>query len=204
MAHGDTFRFNDTLVDAVLQQNRELANEIERRLEQWLDSPNFPGEVTFDKNVSMESDLAVNGTVDFDGAIQGNAFAWKSYTPAWTATTTNPVINNGSLVGRYVELGDIVLVRARIQAGSTTTFGSGTYSLSLPVAPNTTVELSGTAYFRDNSTAGRYPLICQRGGTGSTTLFFQRTDNRATVTRTVPVTWAQSDTLDVHLFYGAA
>lgn len=33
----DLFRFNDTLVDAVVSNDHELANEIERRLEQWLD-----------------------------------------------------------------------------------------------------------------------------------------------------------------------
>lgn len=33
----EIFRFNDTLVDAVVNGDRHLANEIERRLEQWLD-----------------------------------------------------------------------------------------------------------------------------------------------------------------------
>ena len=37
----EIFRFNDTLVDAIIGQDGELANEIERRLEQWLENPTF-------------------------------------------------------------------------------------------------------------------------------------------------------------------
>jgi len=37
----ESFYFNDTLTDAIVQQRRELANEIERRLELWLNDPNW-------------------------------------------------------------------------------------------------------------------------------------------------------------------
>ncbi|MHB9862195.1 hypothetical protein [Streptomyces sp. YIM S03343] len=60
--------------------------------------------------------------------------AWTPYTPAWTATTTNPVIGNGTLTGRYMKIGRNVLCNINLVAGSTTTFGSGNYSFSLPVA----------------------------------------------------------------------
>lgn len=58
--------------------------------------------------------------------------AWTTYTPAWTAATTNPVVNNGTLTGRYSKFGRDVRFHINLICGSTTTYGSGTYSFSLP------------------------------------------------------------------------
>ncbi|MCX4596080.1 hypothetical protein OG819_42465 [Streptomyces sp. NBC_01549] len=60
--------------------------------------------------------------------------AWTSYTPTWTATTTNPVVNNGTLVGRYSKIGRQVTVHINLVPGSTTTYGSGNYNWALPFA----------------------------------------------------------------------
>ena len=57
-----------------------------------------------------------------------------SYTPVWTASTTNPAIGNGTIQGRYIALEEWCWVSVQISVGSTTTLGSGTYSVSLPVA----------------------------------------------------------------------
>jgi hypothetical protein len=58
-----------------------------------------------------------------------------AYTPTWTAPTTNPVIGNGSITGRYFRAEEWVWFHIGITCGSTTTGGSGTaYSLTLPVA----------------------------------------------------------------------
>lgn len=63
--------------------------------------------------------------------------AWTAYTPAWTGSVTNPVIGNGTITGAYLQMGKtIVGFWAKVVAGSTTTYGSGAYSLSLPVAPH--------------------------------------------------------------------
>lgn len=59
--------------------------------------------------------------------------AWTSYTPTWTASS-NPTIGNGTLSGRYVKLGRMVTVEINVIAGSTTTFGSGSYNWNLPFA----------------------------------------------------------------------
>lgn len=61
----------------------------------------------------------------------------QSYTPAWTGSTTNPVIGNGTLVGRYTRVNKLVWFTVHIIAGSTTTFGSGTYNVTLPVTMST-------------------------------------------------------------------
>lgn len=61
------------------------------------------------------------------------ASAWASFTPTWTATVTNPVIGDGTLAGRYKQVGKMVFFQIAMTAGSTTTFGSGTYAFALPV-----------------------------------------------------------------------
>ena len=60
--------------------------------------------------------------------------AWTAYTPSWTAATTNPSLGNGSIEGRYISLGPMAWVRGRVVAGSTTTYGSGEYRISLPTS----------------------------------------------------------------------
>lgn len=58
--------------------------------------------------------------------------AWTTYTPSWTAASVNPSIGNGTLQGRYVKAGRLVLVEIQMLAGSTTTFGTGGYTFTLP------------------------------------------------------------------------
>ena len=60
---------------------------------------------------------------------------WTIYTPVLTASTTNPTIGNGSITGRYVNIGATIIGEIRIIAG-TVGFnrGSGAYSVSLPTA----------------------------------------------------------------------
>lgn len=58
--------------------------------------------------------------------------AWTSYTPAWTAVTTNPVLGNGTLTGAYMKVGRTCTVMITLTMGSTTTYGSGFWRISLP------------------------------------------------------------------------
>ncbi|SCL43148.1 hypothetical protein GA0074692_6785 [Micromonospora pallida] len=63
-----------------------------------------------------------------------NLPAWTPYTPTWTAQTTNPVLSNGTLIGRHRYLdAETVQVRIVLRPGSTTTYGSGQYRFALPV-----------------------------------------------------------------------
>lgn len=73
--------------------------------------------------------------------------AWTSYTPAWTSTT-NPVLGNGTLIGRYMKFGRTVICHINLITGSTTTYGAGNYNWSLPfTAANAGASLLGTAMF---------------------------------------------------------
>lgn len=70
--------------------------------------------------------------------LMPNGPIWLTYTPSWTASTTNPTIGNGTIAGRYYKTGYLVCFSVYILGGSTTTGGSGTYALSLPVTPLST------------------------------------------------------------------
>lgn len=84
---------------------------------------------------------------------------WASYTVSWTASTTNPVLGNGTLSGKYIQAGKLVIVEILLTAGSTTTFGSGLMSLSLPAAPRVSQRQAFTGTFRDVSASDTYPLF---------------------------------------------
>src|SRR5690242_17937039 len=95
--------------------------------------------------------------------------AWTSYTPVWTGTTTNPVIGNGSLNGRYARLGKTLDVFIQITMGSTTTFGSGAWLLTLPTGfAFQHVTFIGSAF--DTSAGGDYPLAAATNGSGQVTV----------------------------------
>jgi hypothetical protein len=68
-------------------------------------------------------------------ALKGLSEAWTSYTPTWTATTSNPTLNNGTLVGHYMQVNKFVSFWIVLTFGSTTAVGSGIYQMTVPVAP---------------------------------------------------------------------
>lgn len=131
--------------------------------------------------------------------------AWLTFSPAWTATGTNPVIGNGSIVGRYIQLGKTVFLRASITMGSTTTYGSGQYILSLPVtAAAGSIQLADAFYFNGTNYRGyaRMPA-----GATTLSLFAPNTTAGAAdrvVSSTVPFTFASTNSISVSGCYEAA
>lgn len=118
--------------------------------------------------------------------------AWTSYTPVWTATSSNPALVNGTLTGAYMKIGKTVLVRILLTAGSSTTFGSGGWKLSLPLNPAADQVLS--ALVRDNSTGTHWTAVAWI--TNADGVFRVAAGaNVAAVAAAVPMSWAASDQL---------
>jgi hypothetical protein len=65
---------------------------------------------------------------------------WINYAPAWTSTGTQPAIGNGGIGGYYQRLGATIQFKIVVYMGSTTTYGTGSYRFSLPIAGNATVQ----------------------------------------------------------------
>jgi hypothetical protein len=57
---------------------------------------------------------------------------WTTYTPIWYTSGSAASIGNGTLTGRYVYIGATIIGEIRLNFGSTTNRGSGTYRFSLP------------------------------------------------------------------------
>lgn len=130
--------------------------------------------------------------------------SWSTYTPTWGGTS-DPAIGNGVLSGRYMRVGKTITANITIVMGSTTTYGSGTWTLSLPVASvftTTTYVNLGSVSMRDTSASAN--------STGVAILANQTTaqmvvgSSSAFVSTTAPWTWANGDTLSVTLNYEAA
>lgn len=98
--------------------------------------------------------------VDLNTATQQSA--WTAYTPAWTSSGTAPVLSNGTVVGYYAKVGRLVTVKIEQNSGSSTTFGTGFYSWSLPVAaavtgvPTNQIAHAGTLVASSSGSAAFY------------------------------------------------
>lgn len=142
------------------------------------------------------------------GAYLGDA---PSYTPAWTAVTSNPSLGNGAVVGRYKQFGKTVQVYARLTTGSTSGYGSGGWRLSLPTAagtPSTVTDHRIHAQYFDASAGVYYPGQCQVSDSGYVNLqhFAVTGSNIRTVNAdsTGPFTWATGDIIYVFGMYEVA
>lgn len=136
-------------------------------------------------------------------ALSGITSAWIDYTPSWTASVTNPSLGNGAIAGRYTRIGNLVTAQGIIIPGSTTTYGSGAYYISLPIMGTGAGNVMGVGHLLDAS-AG---YINYTGGAifATTTTAEFRIGNAAVVFQpTVPITLAVSDQFRFWFQYEAA
>ena len=125
---------------------------------------------------------------------------FQSYTPAWTGAVTDPVIGNGILTGKYSKNGQWVDVSVYLQCGSTTTYGSGDWAISLPFIPSTSLFQNGVVKIGDSGTANILGIATTSAG--GVAKFTMVTDNAGNGVRSnVPMTWTTSDNLSVTLRY---
>lgn len=134
--------------------------------------------------------------------------AWTSYTPTWTAGTTNPVLGNGTLVGLYQQFGKTIHYQINLTAGSTTTFGSGTYAFALPfTSANRGGTYIGNAHLLQSA---RYVghFIISPGTSAASPSFPDSTLSPITRhslwTPTVPLTYASTGQMRITGTYEAA
>ena len=122
---------------------------------------------------------------------------WQSYSPSWTGSVSNPNIGNGSISGQYSRVGDSVTFGVKITTGSSTTYGSGSWSISLPVPAAAGVDMVGTVMVGDATSTSAYSLGAAYIPAGSSTagMYVGGKGDGALLTATFPQTWAQGDRL---------
>ena len=125
--------------------------------------------------------------------------AWTTFTPTWTAVTTNPAIGNGIMTGRYMKLNKFVIAEFVLQFGSTTTYGSGAWIFDLPVAAANGALSSfgyrvlgfGRSY--DQSTANTYSIFPTFFASSTTVFRLISEGTGGTLNSTVPFTYTNGD-----------
>lgn len=127
---------------------------------------------------------------------------WRDWTPVWTsASNPQPSKGNGTLVGRYAINGQVVVAVLNLTAGSSTSFGTGNWTFSLPteIAPAFFYLGSGRAF--DNDVAGRYAVSATVDATSLIASFDATAGPGSRLAPTVPFTWAQNDNLYLSVTY---
>lgn len=143
------------------------------------------------------------------GPAATDSNSWGSYTPVLSASIDNPVIGDGSITGKYKQIGKTVFVKIRVAMGTTTTFGDGDYKISLPVAAKDTYGVILPATYLENGT-GYYlgsAINEYDGSTGNVTLMATDSVTPAmavVVNPSVPFTWADTHTIHINGTYEAA
>jgi hypothetical protein len=143
-----------------------------------------------------------------DTSVGSGLLAWTSYTP--TIGGAGWALGNATVTGLYCQLGKTVQFAIRVVFGSTSTFGAGRPTLSLPVTATSAAGnfdfLTDVAYF-DNSATLRY-LGAADFSTTSVDLFVWGSAGTYVsslgVTSAVPFTWASTDVIYVSGTYEAA
>jgi microcystin-dependent protein len=135
-----------------------------------------------------------------DNTIIGSV---QTYVPVWTAVTVNPTLGNGTLTGRYIQIGKLVRFNVVLTIGGTTTLGTGAWIFTLPIA-SADVLLARAIVSGVAQTVAGASKVC--GGRASTTTTF-RGVHAATdlyLDAAVPIAWAAGDILTLSGSYEAA
>lgn len=126
----------------------------------------------------------------------------------WTPTLTNITQGNGTVLARYIRIGNDVRWKFRFVMGSTSAMGTGP-QITLPAAPADTSESEwvGWVSVRDVGTGNFFGPV--RWSSGSTVSLNYWTISGANliasnITSTAPMTWTTNDVLIARGFYEAA
>jgi hypothetical protein len=142
-------------------------------------------------------------------SISIESTAWTAYTPTITADGGGFALNNGTVSGRYKQIGKTVFFKLKFIFGSTTAAGTGHWNFSLPVtAYDSSFTFSATIL--DEGVAW-YGGIGNGGYTGSTSNFaviIPGTSAAVTTWATVgnggPFLWGAADNITITGSYEAA
>jgi hypothetical protein len=155
----------------------------------------------------LVSKLAAGSNGDFLKTTAGvptwAPLAYSTYVPVWTSDGTPVALGNAVIAGRYIQIGKFVAGSIVLFMGSTTTYGTGNYYITLPVAANAGLSSEyPVAHLSlvDASSGNRY-MGHIRLSTASVCGMEVSTSPASLVGATVPFTWAVGDTLMINFSY---
>lgn len=133
------------------------------------------------------------------------ADAWTAYTP--TIGGTGWALGNGTFEARYARIGRTIILHIRCIFGTTSTFGTGALTFTLPTPPTpATLVWHGHSICSDVGTGFAYGFCQIAGGVLSPWAFFVSGARvgGSQVTNTQPHTWAATDHVTMEIVYEAA
>lgn len=121
----------------------------------------------------------------------------QSFVPVWASSGTQPVISDGTIAGMYQFRNRKIFLVVRIVMGASTTYGTGTYNISIPFAAAAATNATNPGSFSlfDSSAATMYIGAINLANAGTTGNLF--THGATQTSATVPITLAQSDVISV-------
>jgi hypothetical protein len=151
-------------------------------------------------NVEISGSFNVSGSTNLTGSVTINESridnGWTAYTPQWTAASVNPAIGDGTIEGYYKVIGKTCFVRGNIAMGSTTTFGTGEWYVSMPFTASHADAILMSANLLDNG-SGWYNATmagARAGFNHKAPIQYQTAGGTAgDVNATAPFTWASTD-----------
>jgi len=180
----------------------------------WVNDPINLGTDTvgnYMSDVSAGTGIAVSHTPGegSTATISIESTAWTAYTPTITADAGGFALNNGTLTGRYKQVGKTVFFSLKFVFGSTTSPGTGHWNFSLPVTAYDSNFTFSAAILDD--TVAWYGGIGNGNYTGSTSSFAviipgtsAATTTWATVGNGGPFSWGTADNITISGSYEAA
>jgi hypothetical protein len=131
--------------------------------------------------------------------------AWETWTPALTASTTNPTLGTGSTItGRYGRIQKTVFGNVTIVFGTSgVAAGTGFYFVSLPITAQSNTPPVGSGWMLDNSVGLLRQVEVTLDTTSRVALWIDNSTSFA-VAATNPWTWAASDQIRFNFMYEAA
>lgn len=135
-------------------------------------------------------------------ALKAASEAWTTFGTGanWTGTVSNPAIGNGIWNGRYAQVTKLVDFSVKITMGTTTTYGSGVFQITLPVAPNTSHPAHFDCMFTDTSSGLFYRGLTTGLSGSKVNLTYDASTAGGQVSAVgsaAPFTWANTDILEV-------
>jgi hypothetical protein len=174
---------------------------VERNVSGSTPAPQFTKGLNVSSSLKVTGSLAITGSTNLIGSVTINESridtAWTAYTPQWTAASVNPAIGNGTIEGYYKVIGKTCFVRGNIAMGSTTTFGSGEWYVSMPFTASHADAILMTVTLLDNGTAWYNATMAgaRAGFNHKAPIQYQNISNGTAndVNSTQPFTWASTD-----------
>jgi hypothetical protein len=143
----------------------------------------------------------LGGTPTTKKVTYGNFAIWTAYNPVWTATGGTTTLGNGSLIGRYCQIGKLVIAKINLVWGSTTSCTGAAWKFTTPVNDANAPRDVGSIWMLDNGTSYIGGVCVVETGANYIRCF---APTAGELTSSVPFTWTTGDKLALTISYEAA